>query len=63
MVELKSQIEEASSAVDIERGKNVALLNLIFPPDVARQLWAGIYTIDYEIIILKQDNERINSAR
>ena len=45
MVHLKSQIEEASSAVGDERAKNVELLNLIFPPDVARKLWAGRVTL------------------
>jgi guanylate cyclase soluble subunit alpha len=41
MDKLKNSIEEASHAVDEERGKNVNLLQLIFPPDIARKLWLG----------------------
>ncbi|BES91073.1 cyclase alpha 1 subunit [Nesidiocoris tenuis] len=41
MDKLRSKIEEASSAVDQEREKNVSLLHLIFPPDVAKRLWLG----------------------
>ena len=42
MQSLKTQIEEASSAVEEERQKNVELLNLIFPADIARSLWLGM---------------------
>ncbi|RZF48979.1 hypothetical protein LSTR_LSTR003055 [Laodelphax striatellus] len=45
MDKLKSSIEEANKAVDKERAKNVSLLHLIFPPDVAKRLWLG-ETID-----------------
>jgi CRISPR/Cas system-associated protein Cas5 (RAMP superfamily) len=38
---LKKNIEEASAAVDQEREKNVSLLHLIFPPDIAKRLWLG----------------------
>jgi len=38
---LKKNIEEASAAVDKEREKNVSLLHLIFPPDIAKRLWLG----------------------
>ncbi|XP_065345705.1 head-specific guanylate cyclase isoform X2 [Cloeon dipterum] len=41
MDKLKSSIEEASLAVDAEREKNVSLLHLIFPPDIAKRLWLG----------------------
>ncbi len=41
MTHLKSQIEEASRAVEDERRKNVELLNLVFPQDVAKKLWRG----------------------
>ncbi|XP_075235002.1 guanylate cyclase 1 soluble subunit alpha 2 [Lycorma delicatula] len=41
MDKLKSSIEEASLAVDKEREKNVSLLHLIFPPDIAKRLWLG----------------------
>ncbi|KAK0073005.1 hypothetical protein PV325_010396, partial [Microctonus aethiopoides] len=39
MDKLKSSIEEANRAVDAEREKNVSLLHLIFPPDIAKRLW------------------------
>nr|CAD7424003.1 unnamed protein product [Timema monikensis] len=41
MDKLKSSIEEANMAVDKEREKNVSLLHLIFPPDIAKRLWLG----------------------
>ncbi|XP_046826962.1 head-specific guanylate cyclase [Vespa crabro] len=41
MDKLKSSIEEANRAVDVEREKNVSLLHLIFPPDIAKRLWLG----------------------
>ncbi|KAL1130142.1 hypothetical protein AAG570_013080, partial [Ranatra chinensis] len=41
MDKLKNSIEEASSAVDKERQKNVSLLHLIFPPNIAKRLWLG----------------------
>ncbi|XP_069688238.1 head-specific guanylate cyclase [Periplaneta americana] len=41
MDKLKSSIEEGNQAVDKEREKNVCLLHLIFPPDIAKRLWLG----------------------
>ncbi|XP_050315297.1 head-specific guanylate cyclase-like, partial [Anthonomus grandis grandis] len=41
MDKLKSSIEEGNKAVDKEREKNVSLLHLIFPPDIAKRLWLG----------------------
>ncbi|XP_034195729.1 guanylate cyclase 1 soluble subunit alpha 2 [Osmia lignaria lignaria] len=41
MDKLKSSIEEANHAVSAEREKNVSLLHLIFPPDIAKRLWLG----------------------
>ncbi|XP_024085223.1 head-specific guanylate cyclase [Cimex lectularius] len=41
MDKLKNSIEEASCAVKQEREKNVSLLHLIFPPDIAKRLWLG----------------------
>lgn len=38
---LKKNIEEATVAVEQEREKNVSLLHLIFPPDIAKRLWLG----------------------
>ena len=45
MEQLKAKIEEASHAVTVEREKNVQLLHLIFPPEVARRLWLGMINI------------------
>ncbi|XP_031838646.1 guanylate cyclase 1 soluble subunit alpha 2 isoform X2 [Nomia melanderi] len=45
MDKLKRSIEEANLAVSAEREKNVSLLHLIFPPDIAKRLWLG-ETID-----------------
>ncbi|XP_047494015.1 head-specific guanylate cyclase-like [Penaeus chinensis] len=41
MVQLKDSIEETNNQVDKEREKNVSLLHLIFPPDIAKRLWIG----------------------
>ncbi|XP_017766101.1 PREDICTED: head-specific guanylate cyclase [Eufriesea mexicana] len=41
MDKLKSSIEKANLAVSAEREKNVSLLHLIFPPDIAKRLWLG----------------------
>ncbi|XP_074650319.1 guanylate cyclase soluble subunit alpha-2-like [Tubulanus polymorphus] len=41
MVHLKQSIEEANILVEAEKQKNVELLQLIFPADVARRLWLG----------------------
>lgn len=41
MAQLKDSIEETNNAVDKEREKNVSLLHLIFPPDIAKRLWLG----------------------
>lgn len=53
MDKLKSSIEEANLAVDVEREKNVSLLHLIFPPDIAKRLWLGKlrFVFDREIYI------------
>jgi guanylate cyclase soluble subunit alpha len=39
MDKLKNSIQQANQAVEIERQKNVDLLNLIFPANVAKKLW------------------------
>nr|XP_014090710.2 head-specific guanylate cyclase [Bactrocera oleae] len=41
MDKLKSSIEEANAAVAKERKKNVSLLHLIFPAEIAERLWLG----------------------
>ncbi|TGZ32384.1 guanylate cyclase 1 soluble subunit alpha 2 [Temnothorax longispinosus] len=41
MDKLKSSIEEANLAVNVEREKNISLLHLIFPVDIAKRLWLG----------------------
>jgi len=42
---LRHSIEEASKAVDREREKNVSLLHLIFPQDIAKRLWLGMKAV------------------
>ncbi|CAL4073771.1 unnamed protein product, partial [Meganyctiphanes norvegica] len=41
LANLKHSIEDANNAVDQEREKNISLLHLIFPPDIAKRLWLG----------------------
>lgn len=41
MDKLKSSIEEANIAVMKERKKNVSLLHMIFPAEIAERLWLG----------------------
>ncbi|XP_023229672.1 guanylate cyclase soluble subunit alpha-2-like isoform X1 [Centruroides sculpturatus] len=41
MDKLKNSIQEANKAVEMERKKNVDLLHLVFPPNIARKLWLG----------------------
>ena len=41
MDKLKNSIEEGNIAVSKERKKNVSLLQLIFPEDIAERLWLG----------------------
>lgn len=42
MDKLKSSIEEGNVAVMKERKKNVSLLHLIFPAEIAESLWLGM---------------------
>lgn len=51
MDKLKSSIEETNRAVDTEREKNVSLLHLIFPPDIAKRLWLGMKSLKLETLI------------
>lgn len=41
MDKLKVSIEEANAEVNKERAKNVELLHLIFPAEIAKKLWMG----------------------
>ncbi|XP_076034472.1 guanylate cyclase 1 soluble subunit alpha 2 [Oratosquilla oratoria] len=41
MAHLKDSIEATNRAVGEEREKNVSLLHLIFPPNIAKRLWLG----------------------
>ena len=41
MDKLRETIQSANQAVESERKKNVDLLNLIFPANVAKKLWLG----------------------
>lgn len=43
MDKLKNSIEEGNAAVAKERKKNVSLLYLIFPAEIAESLWLGVY--------------------
>lgn len=45
MDKLKNSIEEGNAAVAKERKKNVSLLYLIFPAEIAESLWLGMYSI------------------
>uniref|UniRef100_T1ITQ8 guanylate cyclase n=1 Tax=Strigamia maritima TaxID=126957 RepID=T1ITQ8_STRMM len=42
MNKLRTSIEDANTAVEEERQKNVQLLHLIFPPTIAKKLWLGL---------------------
>lgn len=42
MDKLKNSIEEGNAAVSRERKKNVSLLHLIFPAEIAERLWTGV---------------------
>lgn len=44
MDKLKNSIEEGNAAVAKERKKNVSLLYLIFPAEIAESLWLGMLT-------------------
>lgn len=55
MDKLRSSIEEANQAVDKEREKNVSLLHMIFPPDIAKRLWLGkIYSISIIYMVFEK---------
>ncbi|CAH1777166.1 unnamed protein product [Owenia fusiformis] len=41
MESLKKDIEIATAAVETEKQKNVELLNMVFPRDIAKKLWRG----------------------
>lgn len=41
MEEVKKSIIEGSEAVEVEKQKNVELLNMIFPEKIAHRLWKG----------------------
>ena len=43
MENLQKSIAKTRREVDEEKEKNIELLNMIFPSDIARKLWGGIY--------------------
>lgn len=43
MEKIKESILQAHKAIAEERQKNIELLNMIFPSQIARQLWMGKY--------------------
>ena len=45
MEKLKKSIVKTHEDIDEEKEKNIELLNMIFPSDIARKLWGGIKKI------------------
>jgi guanylate cyclase soluble subunit alpha len=43
MEDLKRNIMEASAAVEEEKRKNVELLRMVFPSNIAERLWRSEY--------------------
>ena len=41
MEKLKKSIVKTHEDIDEEKEKNIELLNMIFPSDIAKQLWGG----------------------
>lgn len=41
MEKLKKSIVKTHEDIDEEKEKNIELLNMIFPSDIARKLWGG----------------------
>ena len=41
MEKLKKSIVKTHEDIDDEKEKNIELLNMIFPSDIARKLWGG----------------------
>ena len=41
MENLQKSIAKTRGEVDDEKGKNIEILNMIFPSDIARKLWGG----------------------
>jgi len=59
MEKLKKSIVKTHEDIDEEKEKNIELLNMIFPSDIARKLWGGkhililskySFSIDYTLI-------------
>ena len=42
MEKLKKSVVKAHEDIEEEKSKNIELLNLIFPSDIAEKLWRGI---------------------
>ena len=51
MEKLQASIQQAYEEIEEEKQKNIELLNLIFPSDIAEKLWNGK---DSRIYILNQ---------
>lgn len=42
MEKLKKSILKAHEDIEVEKQKNIELLNMIFPSEIAEKLWMGI---------------------
>ncbi len=45
MEKLKQSIVQAHRDIEEEKQKNIELLNMIFPSDIARKLWGGKFNL------------------
>jgi len=54
MEKLQASIQQAYEEIEEEKQKNIELLNLIFPSDIAEQLWNGKDSRIFFRIKLKQ---------
>jgi hypothetical protein len=43
MEKLKKSIVQAHEDIELEKQKNIELLNMIFPSDIAEKLWKGTF--------------------
>ena len=52
METLKHSIIEASKAVEEEKTKNVELLRMVFPANIAQKLWRGIIIVIHYLTLV-----------
>lgn len=53
MEKLKKSIVQAHEDFEQEKQKNIEILNLIFPSDIAKQLWRG-YFLTFLFLLLSK---------